>query len=493
MVDPRTPVLIGGGQVNRREAPVEPVDLIALAARAAAEEAGAAGMLSAVDSIGVVRMLSWKYLDPGALLAERIGAHHRRSSYTADGGSNPQALVNRAAADIASGRSDVALIGGAEAWRTRMRLRAEGLRPDWTVQGADVTPAPLALPDDPMKYEGQTRIGLDRPAYVYPLFEEAIRQAAGRTRDEHLQLVGKLWARFSEVAAENPNAWLHKRHSPEEILTSSEHNRVIASPYTKLLNSNNAVEQGAALLLCSAEAARRHGVPRDRWIFLHGSVEANDRHDLGERVEFHRSPAIRLAGERLFADARIAPEEIDLVDLYSCFPSAVQVAAMELGLPLADPSRALTVTGGLTFAGGPWNNYGTHAIATMATRLRERGEGAGLTTGNSWYLTKHALAIYAVDPPASPFRWQSVQDEVDRLDGCPSLPAFEGDATIDVSTVVHDRTGEPEFAVLGLFTDAGERCFARVDDDDDLSALLAGEADGHRASVDAAGVARLAA
>jgi acetyl-CoA C-acetyltransferase len=492
-MDPRTPVLIGGGQVNRREDPVEPVDLLALAARAAAEEAGAPDILPAVDSIGVVRILSWKYLDPGALIAERIGARHRRSSYTADGGSNPQALVNRAAADIAAGRSDVALIGGAEAWRTRMRLRAQGLRPDWTVQGAEVTPAPLALPAETMVYEGQTRIGLDRPAYVYPLFEEAIRQAAGRTREEHLQVVGTLWARFSDVAAENPNAWLQKRHTPKEIITPSEDNRVIGSPYTKLLNSNNAVEQGAALLLCSVEAARRHGVPRDRWIFLHGSVEASDRYDLGERAEFHRSPAIRLAGERLFADARIAADELDLVDLYSCFPSAVEIAATELGLPVDDPARALTVTGGLTFAGGPWNNYTTHAIATMATRLRERGEGVGLTTGNSWYLTKHALAIYGVDPPATPFRWQSVQDEVDRLDGRPSLPAFAGEATIDVSTVVHNRAGEPEFAVLGLLTDAGERCFARVDDGDDLATLLAGEADGHRASVDAGGVARLAA
>lgn len=111
---------------------------------------------------------------------------------------------------------------------------------------------------------------------------------------------------------------------------------------------------------------------KDRWIFPLAGAQANDTFALSERHELHRSPAIRLAGRRAFEIAGLGTDDVELVDIYSCFPSAVQVAAAELGLALDDPARPLTVTGGLTFAGGPWCNYVTHSIATMAERLRER-------------------------------------------------------------------------------------------------------------------------
>ena len=40
--------------------------------------------------------------------------------------------------------------------------------------------------------------------------------------------------------------------------------------------------------------------------------------------------------------------------------------------------RDLTVTGGMTFAGGPWNNYVTHGVATMVGVLREDPGDLGL-------------------------------------------------------------------------------------------------------------------
>src|SRR3954470_457292 len=97
-INPRTPVLIGSGQVNERstdEAP-DPVGLIAAAARTAARPR----VLESVDSIRIVSILSWRYRDPGLLLGPQIGADKFSSYYSAPGGNVPQSLVNQACLDI---------------------------------------------------------------------------------------------------------------------------------------------------------------------------------------------------------------------------------------------------------------------------------------------------------------------------------------------------------------------------------------------------------
>jgi acetyl-CoA C-acetyltransferase len=485
-LDPRTPILIGGGQMSRREDPLEPVDLMALAARLAAEEAGAPDVLRAVDTVFVVGLLSWTYRNPGALLAERIGASPRRTGYTGDGGSNPQALVHRAARAIQNGDSDVALIGGAESWRTRMKLKAQGVRPDWTKQDGHVPEADILIPDVPMRFEGQLRAGLDRPSYAYPLIEQAIRIRAGSSTTDHQQRISELWSRFSEVAATNPYAWIQRVHTPEEIGQPSESNRMVATPYTKLLNSNNMVDQSAVLLLTSVEAAKRYEIPRDRWIFPLAGAEANDRPDLGERWALDVSPAIRFAGSA--AISMSGQDNFDFIDVYSCFPSAVEIAAEELKLPLRG---TLTVTGGLTFAGGPWNNYVSHSIATVATKLRERGKGAGLVTANGGYLTKHAIGVYGTEPPEAGFNWRNVQDEVDKERRRKSLAAYDGAGTVEAWTTIHGRDGEPEKAIVSVVTPAEARTFA-VATGEQLARILAEDVAGEAVSVDAQAQLRFA-
>ena len=134
------------------------------------------------------------------------------------------------------------------------------------------------------------------PVQVYPLFEQAHRVVLGRGLDEHLVAMSELWAGFSEVAATNPHAWIQEAYTAEEIRTPSPDNRMIGFPYTKRLNSNNAVEQGAAVILCSAERAEALGVPRDRWVFPHSGTDAHDHYFVSERDDLGRSPAMRVAG-----------------------------------------------------------------------------------------------------------------------------------------------------------------------------------------------------
>ncbi|MEC9325001.1 MAG: hypothetical protein VYB90_14295, partial [Actinomycetota bacterium] len=176
-LDPRTPVLVGYGQVNQHtERPdVEPVALMEQAARAAADPR----VLEAVDAVRVVNLLSWRYRDPGLALAQRIRADKAVTRYTGIGGNVPQTLVNLACLDIAAGRSETVLIAGAETWRTRSKLRAAGRKADWTKQDESVPVAPGSDEGVPMAGPAEIRINLDRPAYVYPMFEQAVRIAAG--------------------------------------------------------------------------------------------------------------------------------------------------------------------------------------------------------------------------------------------------------------------------------------------------------------------------
>ena len=90
-------------------------------------------------------------------------------------------------------------------------------------------------------------------------------------------------------------------------------------------------------------------------------------------------------------------DDIDLIDLYSCFPSAVEIACNEMEISQDDP-RGLTITGGLPYFGGPGNNYVTHSIAEMIDKVRSRPGSKGLITANGNYITKQSAGIYSTEP-----------------------------------------------------------------------------------------------
>ena len=491
-VDPSTPVLIGHGQVNHRDEidpetrSVEPLDLMVAAAR----QAGDSRVLEAVDSVRVVNILSAQYRDPGRLVGQRIGATEFSTLYSPIGGNVPQSLVNQACLDIQAGRAGVVLLTGAETWRTRRGLRAKGAKLEWTAEDQSVPMAEVAGDDVPMAGDAEIRIKLDRPAYVYPLFEQALRIANGESIEDHGRRVGDLWARFNAVAVDNPNAWIRKPVTAEEISTPGPQNRMISWPYTKLMNSNNMVDQGAALLLTSVEQAQRLQIPADRWVYPLAGTDAHDTSAIAERDELYRSTAIRIAGARALKLAGLGIDDIDYVDLYSCFPSAVQVAAAELGLGLDDPARPLTVTGGLTFAGGPWSNYVMHSIATMAELLVANPGRRGLITANGGYLTKHSFGVYSTEPP-SEFRWEDAQPAVDREPTRNGPIGWEGVGIVESWTTPFDREGRPERAFLAVRTPDGSRALAVIADADAAETTVREDIAGAKVAVTADGGATL--
>lgn len=464
-IDPRTPVLVGAGQFKQRpDNPVEalePVAMMGEALDAAVDDAGSPGLAGRATHTWVIRG-AWPYTDPAALLNERFGAR-AKTGLSTDGGNTPQSLVNEACRRISAGQAEVVLIAGAEGIWSRRRARRRNERIPYTDQ-PDSVPDELLGVDVVMNNKVELERGLSMPINLYPVFESAFRASRGETMGGHRDRLAAMWEKFNQAAVANPYAWVRTPMTAEEIRDPSPANRLVGFPYTKAMNSNWDLDLAAALILCSAEAAAAAGVPRDRWVFPHSGTDGRDTDYVSNRGDLHSSPAIRVAGRRAMELAGVGTDDVDYVDLYSCFPSAVQIAATELGLDLG---RDLTLTGGLTFAGGPLNNYVTHSIATMAGKLRENPGTVGLCSANGGYLTKHAFGVYSTEPSEGGFRHQNCQDEIDRFPSVELDADYTGDATIEAYTVMHGRTpsGEfgPEVALASVRTPNG-RQWARCAD-----------------------------
>ena len=365
----RTPILVGVAQLEQRAsdplATKEPLKLMIEAVRAAAEDAHAPELLKRAGAVRVVRGM-WPYSNPAAVVADAIGNPRAKTGVTTWGGNSVQSVLSASALEIAAGTHEAVVLTGAECGQTQARARRAGVELDW--QEAPGEPDERFGVELKMRHRIEAQRGIAQPIEMYPIFENALRHARGESLEGHIERVSELWAGFSRVAAGNPHAWIREEKTAEEIRTPSGINRPVSFPYPKFMNSNSNVDQAAALILCSAGLARNLGVPADRWIHPWAATEARDTYAVSNRDNLHTSPGIRIAGGRCLELAGVDVDAIDQVDIYSCFPSAVQVSAAELGISEARP---LTVTGGLTFGGGPLNNYVMHAIARMAEVLRE--------------------------------------------------------------------------------------------------------------------------
>jgi acetyl-CoA C-acetyltransferase len=490
MRDDRQPVLIGAGQFTQRDvdpaAAKCPVTMMAeCAARAARDAEVNAGALTRLDTVAVVNVLGWHYANPPGLLAERLGAHPARALYTTVGGNTPQSLVNEVAAEIADGHVDFALLAGGEAINTLVRARRAGTALSWTAGGSGT---PTVIGDGRHgSTDHEVAHGLQLPTTIYPLFENALRAHYGRSVAHHQEQLGVLCSRFAGVAAENPYAWFRQHRSAAEIATVSTQNRMIGFPYPKYMNAIMDVDQAAAVLMTSVAGARQLGVPPSRWVYLRGCADAHDHWFVSDRVNYYSSPALRRVGETALAMAGLAVDAIDYFDLYSCFPSAVQIGRDMLGLA-PDDRRPLTVTGGLPYHGGPGNNYSMHAIATMMAKLRERPGTSAMVTALGWYVTKHSAGVYSTTPPSGG-EWRGSDGRTDQsiIDALVH-PALEceprGAATIETYTVLHDRTGAPMRGIVIGRLASGSRFLANTPDDRVLlEGLMSQEGVGQRGRV----------
>ena len=459
-VDSRAPCIVGVGQRTHRDgSSPEPLELWAEVCDVAARDTGVADagrVLAAADSLQVVYCQSWPYDDPARRLTDRLGIDPRHRLYSGIGGTTPQVLVQDAAAAVMRGECDVAVITGAEALETRRQLKKRGERPAWSFRDPEKKPFPFEAPFHPAEVAHE----VFQAWLTFAVWDVARRAHLGMAPDEYRRGLGELMAPMTEVAARNEHAWFRQRRSPAELIDATPENRMVGYPYTKYMVSIMDVDMAAAVIVASESAADALGVPRERRVYLRGWCYATDPVYVAEHAEMWRSPAMAAASAEALRRAGVGIDDVAHLDLYSCFASSVNFARDALGMG-DDDGRAITVTGGLPFAGGAGSDYMMHSIATMTDVLRDDPGAIGLVSGVGMHMTKHVFGVYSttpgeVSPPTAP-RTAATR---------PIRDTYAGPATVAAYTVAHGRGGEAErgLAVCDLPGAAGERAYARIDD-----------------------------
>ena len=478
-----TPIIVGVGQKTWREPDTSrtPIDAITEVSALALEDCGKDNLSQAIDAVAMVRFIAdtdpgTRALfprHPGRHVAQRLGISGADFFQGAIGGNTPQYLVNHFADKLAIGELSAVLLSGAELLATLFSALGSG---------GDVSGWPGETEAEPTTI-GHERDGLNatekhyslyEPVNTYPLFENSLRHHLGISQEAHLTNIAELCSTMSRVASNNPYAWKQKALTAQQVRTPGERNRYIGYPYTKAMNPVLAVDMAASVVMTTAGKARELGIDPSQWIYLRGGVDLNETWHITERQTLHESPAVRLAWRRLSEITGIDIDSVTDFDIYSCFPSAVQVVCNEIGLSAQD-LRGVTVTGGMPYMGGPGNNYSLHAIAQMVSRLRGRSQGHGLVTANGLYLTKHSLGLYSTEPGES--EWTTIDSTAmqQRIDEQPTVSQADnpaGPATVETFTVRFNRHG-PKTGIVVARNGRGERILAHTRSDaESLNQLL---------------------
>jgi acetyl-CoA C-acetyltransferase len=447
----------------------EPLLLMAEAAERAAEDARASEVLRHLDAIRIPQGL-WKYENPGEWLGERFGAAKPKTGLGVIAGTTALKMLASGAADIHAGRHDVVLIVGGEAEHSRRRAKAMGkVAPRTKLSGPppdDPLPPPFYSRGSPDVHAGPVN-----PIQCFGLFEVALRHRAGESIEAHRRRIADLWAGFAKVAAGNPNAWVRDAPTAEDIASPTGGNRIVASPYNKYMVANMVVDQSAAVLLCSVEKARSLGVGEDRWVFPWVCTQAEVGNPLSERLRFDEEPTLRMTGRHTLERSGIRPKDLGPVDLYSCFPSAVHLAMTEMEFP---PDRPLTLTGGLTFGGGPFNSYVLHSLCQATEDLRRDRTRPALLSAVGGFMSSHAVLTLGGEPLGGGFESHDLTEEAAQLPGRAYQADHQGEIEIESYVVPHVNE-HPERAVIAGRTLDGSRCWAQSRDPELLKAMVAEE------------------
>lgn len=458
-IDPRQPVLVGIGVASQRVEPttgaLEPLDLMIEAARRAGADAGGAHTLAAVQQVAVPRG-RWRYRDPGREIAQAIGAP-AAVSLLSTLGVLQQTLIDAACSSIAAGEIDCALVVGGDAGYRILQAKLGGVRAQERQQ--ETAPDIVLQAAEDLLHPAELAAGIRLPAALYALVSSAWRAAQGLTPAAHRAAIARLYEGFARVSAGNPWAWQRRELGAEQIAKASDRNPMQAFPYTRLHCSSWNVDQAAALLLCSAGRAQALGIPPDLWIHAWGGSESNHVVPVSARADLARCAGAQQAGQAVLQASGLEASDVDLVDLYSCFPIAVEMTAQEIGLPL-DPEQPPTLTGGMSLAGGPFNNYVLQSTCRMAELMRAGRGRTGLISCVSGVLNKIGFGLWGREPGPAPFGTFDVSNAVATSTATVPVTAdYAGNGRVAGYTVVHER-GAPARALVLADTEAGTRTLA---------------------------------
>lgn len=473
---PNTPVIVGVGfHQEKRNDPTscaEPYALMVEAVRDAARDAGSERLLTDLESIAVPQGM-WEYRNPGKLIADALGCPSALSILAGLGVLQLQLLSDLCRA-IVAGERHVGVIVGGEAKYRRLRSTITGQAVADTIE-PEGTPRPDVhlTSTDLWCSDLEARRGLTSPIEFYAIIESALRHERGLDVERHRDEVAALYSGFSTVAAANPHAWRREPVSAAAIRDPSPRNAMQAFPYTKLHASQWNVNQAVAILVCSAERARSLGLDASRWVYPLAAAQSKHVVAMAQMPQLQSHLGSVLAGERALALAGFDMADVTAIELYSCFPAAIQSFARDLRVPARLP---WTVTGSMAFAGGPFNNASLEGVARMAEVVRDQGErGVGLVANLSGIFSKQACAVLANRPSPDGYRFEDVTAAVAACEvPVPLRDDYTGPAKIIGYTVVF-QGGAPSHAIAICDTPDGARTVVRSEDRPLLDALMRDE------------------
>ena len=420
-------IVIAGAGVAHESA--EALDLMEHAARHAASDAGNAALLRSIDTIITPRG-TWNYDDPGRALARRVGAD-TATTIVGELGVSQQGLMNEAIDLVARRASRAVLVVGGESRRhNREQPYSEAVGPpDRTMD------RPLDFVD-PLEIE----VGLAFPAVrSYALIQQALASAQGLDDQASADKTAALWATFSAVASRNPRAAFGEQRTAAFLATASRTNQILATPYLRWHASQWSVDQAAALIITSVEHLGALGADPSQAIHAHVALESSHVVPLARRRNLASWPAMGVLGHAAGHHLGISLDDIAHREVYSCFPVAVAVQAAELGL---STNRDLTLTGGMAFAGGPFNSFVLQSTAAMVPALRGDPGSLGLVTTVSGLLTKPGLAVWSTEAYAGGTLSGDLGAEAGRRTATIELdPHPSGRLVVETSTTFTDDDG----------------------------------------------------
>jgi len=461
-----TPIIVGAAQITQKkdvDIPLDPINLITEASNNAIEMSGVDSLQNCIDTIYMSTISSWIYDDAPSRLSNLLGIKPSQKYSAPISGNIPQLLVNKSAKKISLGTSKAILIAGGEASYSKYRAKKKDITLNWPKPPPRaVNEARKAIVFYLSSFENQYK--LTNPTYIYALIETAFRAESGRSLKEHLDYIGKRYERFSFIASENPYAWEQNHFNREEIITPSAVNRIVCHPYTKHMVANLYVDQSAALVMTSEKIAQKLGIDQKLWVYPMGGADLKNIFYMAQRPQLHDSPAIREASRLALEQAGLKLDDINVFDLYSCFPCMVEIARQEIGIP-EDDSRDLTLTGGLSFFGGPFSSYSMHSIVTAVNLIQKKPSMKIMILANGGYNTSESIGIYGNKPPARPWQendYSYIQQKINAKTLPEPIERAAGNLTIEAYTIIFDRKSLPEWGVVMGHLESGERTLALI-------------------------------
>jgi acetyl-CoA C-acetyltransferase len=458
------PIIVGAAQFTQPKGtsePLDPLNLMLKTSKMAISDTQSKKLIEYIDAVYMINIISWSYEDGPGELCRDLGIKPIKKVYLPDGGHSPQMLINRAANDVVSGNLRCVLITGGEAAYSIFKTFKNQRPEHWPERKM-----PKYIEKRAWEYTNkiERKYGFRNAPLTYAIFETALRASSGRNLKDHNKYMGKLFEHFSKHASNNPYSWTQEYFTAEEIITPTPENRYIDHPYTKRMCANMFVDQSASLLITNEELAKLLKIKREKWVYLMGGADLHNIPHVSRRPKLDTSPAVKEATRIALNQAGLTLKDINKFDLYSCFPSIVEIIMNELGIKEDDP-RDLTITGGLPYFGGPLSVYSLHSIINAVELIRKNNSLKVLVVANGGYNTKESVGIYGSEPPVIPWgtlKDQEVQETI--LENALPEPVenANGKLAIEGYSIMYSRFGQPERAIFIGTLQNGERTLAII-------------------------------